>query len=343
MQKEIIHPVHLLDSKGNVQEPGYAKTALFKYDRKAIKAKGIRIKEWDYYCILNEHFGLALTVADNSYMGLDSITLFDFDKKTEISKSFMQWLTFGKKSLPSSSTEGEVKVNEKTHQIHFTLENSDRILEFSILNFDDGKTLSGKIRLSDVPQESMVIATPFDKPGHFYYNQKINCMRAHGEITLGSDKIIFEPEHTFAVLDWGRGVWTYANTWYWGSGSGLVEGKPFGFNIGYGFGNTQAATENMVFYEGKAHKLSQVQFHIPHDETGADQFLLPWKFTSDDNRFEMDFEPILDRSSNTKVLVLESDQHQVFGYFTGKVVLDDGTLLHVNRFLGFAEKVMNRW
>jgi hypothetical protein len=342
-QREITQSVHLLDSNGNVKVAGYAKSALFHYDRNAIKAKGSRIKEWDYYCVLNDHFGLALTVADNSYMGLDSITLFNFDKKTEISKSIMQWLTFGKKNLPSSSVKGEVRVNEKTHQIRFYLEDKNRVLEFNILDFKDKLPLSGRIVLSEVPAESMVIATPFDKPKHFYYNQKINCMRAKGEVLFGTEKYVFEPSSSFGVLDWGRGVWTYANTWYWGSGSGLVNGKTFGFNIGYGFGNTQDASENMLFYEGKAHKLSQIQFHIPKDNQGNEKYLEPWKFSSDDGRFEMDFQPILDRFSNTKVLVLESDQHQVFGRFTGKVVLDDGTHLEVKDFLGFAEKVMNRW
>ena len=59
----------------------------------------------------------------------------------------------------------------------------------------------------------------------------------------------------FGTLDWGRGVWTHDNTWYWGSGNGYVNGKPFGFNIGYGFGNTSAASENALFYDGKIHKL----------------------------------------------------------------------------------------
>ena len=36
-------------------------------------------------------------------------------------------------------------------------------------------------------------------------------------------------------------------------------------------------------------------------------------------------------------------QHQVFGRFTGKVVLDDNSVLKVDGLLGFAEKVMNRW
>lgn len=342
-QKEITQPVYLLDSNGNVLEPGYAKTALFHYNRTAIKAKGFRIKEWDYYCVLNDHFGLALTVADNSYMGLDSVTLFDFDNKTEITKSFMQWLTFGKKSLPSTSTKGDVRVEEKTHQIRFSIDKENRILEFYISNFKDNLPLFGKITLSHLPEESMVIATPFDKSGHFYYNQKINCMRAQGEVMLGTQKLVFEPTTSFGVLDWGRGVWTYANTWYWGSASGVVNGKTFGFNIGYGFGNTKAATENMIFYGGKAHKLNQIQFHIPKDAKGHEQYLETWKFSSDDGRFEMEFKPILDRFSNTKVLVLESNQHQVFGRFTGRALLDDGTKIEIKDFMGFAEKVMNRW
>jgi len=342
-QKEITSCVNLLDSDGNVLTPGYAKTALFNYNRNAIKANGLRIKEWDYYCVLNEHFGIALTVADNSYMGLDSITLFDFDQKTEVTQSFMQWLTFGKKNLPSSSQEGKVEVIEKTHTLRFYLDNEKRILEFNVLNFKDNIPLSGKITLSYIPTESMVIATPFDKDKHFYYNQKINCMRAEGTITYGTKKLVFEPTNSFGVLDWGRGVWTYANTWYWGSASGLVNSKPFGFNIGYGFGNTTAATENMVFYDGKAHKLNQVLFNIPKKSDGTEDYLSPWNFSSNDGRFEMDFKPILDRTSNTKVLVLESDQHQVFGHFTGSVILDNGIKLEITNLIGFAEKVMNRW
>ena len=150
-------------------------------------------------------------------------------------------------------------------------------------------------------------------------------------------------EDSFAVLDWGRGVWTYKNTWYWGSASGQVDGVPFGWNIGYGFGDTRAASENVLFYNGKAHKLSQVVFHIPMKDDGTEDYMKPWTFSSDDGRFEMDFVPVLDRKSKTTVAVIESDQHQVFGHFTGKAVLDDGTIIDVKDFFGFAEKVKNKW
>ena len=125
----------------------------------------------------------------------------------------------------------------------------------------------------------MTIATPFDKKAHFYFNQKINCLRAEGRVNYKGIDYTFQKEDSFGVLDWGRGVWTYKNTWYWGSGSGQVAGVPFGFNIGYGFGDTSAATENMLFYAGKAHKLSEVVFNIPTDSNGKDDYLKPWTFT----------------------------------------------------------------
>jgi hypothetical protein len=35
--------------------------------------------------------------------------------------------------------------------------------------------------------------------------------------------------------------------------------------------------------------------------------------------------------------------HQVFGLFTGTLVLDDGTKIELKDSLGFAEKVHNKW
>ena len=56
----------------------------------------------------------------------------------------------------------------------------------------------------------------------------------------------------------------------------------------------------------------------------------------------MKFDPILDRSALTDFKVLKSDQHQVFGRYTGKVVLDDNTEIKIKDFFGFIEKVTNK-
>ena len=345
MQHEITTAAPLLDARGNIAEPGFAKSLLPIYRRADVKASPLRLKEWDYYCVSNGKIALCLTIADNGYMGLDSVSLLNLEEGWEITTSPMQVMTMGRKNLPETSKTGVSATSGKGYHLQFTVEDGKRVLFAQMRKFGPEGSLYAKVTLTDEPAESMVIATPFDRDGHFYYNQKINCMRAEGFVTYGYHNTTYEfkPEDSFAVLDWGRGVWTYDNTWYWGSASGLQDGVPFGFNIGYGFGNTEAASENMLFYNGKAHKLGDVRFHIPGDGTDKIDYLAPWKFTSGDGRFEMDFLPTLDRKSKTDFKVLMSDQHQVFGRFTGTAVLDDGTRLEIRDLAGFAEKVRNKW
>ena len=342
MQHEILTAAPLLDRKGDLAEPGWARSLLPVYCRDEIKAGKLRIKEWDYYLITDGHIGLALTIADNGYMGLDSISFLHFDEGWEQTKSPMRLFPRGKTGLPETSVDGASEIARGGYAMAFYHEDDARCLTFHMDKFRGKDAIEGIVRLTDEPRESIVIATPFDKPKHFYYNQKINCLRAEGWIELGGRRFELTPDRFFAVLDWGRGVWTYHNTWYWGSASGLLDGVPFGWNIGYGFGNTAAASENALFYDGVLHKLGRVTFEIPKRD-GKYDYLAPWRFTSDDNRFYMDFTPVLDRSACMNTGVLKSDQHQVFGRFTGRVTLDDGTVLPVRDFFGFAERVENKW
>ena len=337
MQRELTSG-RLLDASGALSQAGWSTRLIRAYDRADIRAPQWRIKEWDYYLIDDGENALCLTIDDNSYMGMLSATLLNRQTPCERTKSIILPFTRGKVGLSGTSARGDVELHSGKSWIRFRNDGKTRLLECHMEKFEGGAPLDASVKLTDVPRDSMVIATPFSAPRAFYYNQKINCMRASGEAVLGKRRFVFSPETSFGTLDWGRGVWTYDNTWYWGNGNGVVNGKPFGFNIGYGFGDTSAASENLLIYDGVAHKLSKVQFNIPEDS-----FLKPWTFSSDDGRFEMDFVPILDRAARTNALIIESDQHQVFGRFSGKAVLDDGTALELHNFLGFAEKVRNRY
>ena len=314
MQHEITSPLALLESDGSLTEPGWARSLLWDYRRAAVKASPLRIKEWDYYCVSNGRIALALTVADNGYMGLGSASLLSLagDQPWEITKSPMTVLPLGRTGLPESSARGVTSLTGRGFRLLFRAEKDQRLLAFHMENFRGGETLRGEIRLTEAPKDSIVIATPFEKPRHFYYNQKINCLRAEGSVSLGDETWRFDPTDAFAVLDWGRGVWTYHNTWYWSSASGALDGVPFGFNLGYGFGDTSAATENALFHGGRLHKLEDVDFGIPQRD-GKPDFLSPWHFTSSDGRFTAEFRPILDRAACTDFQLLKSDQHQVFG------------------------------
>ncbi len=343
VQREITQPDRLLNEEGELKTKGYSKKMILEYDRQHIKAPFYKIKEWDYYLIGNEEFAIALTVADNSYLGLVSVSLLDFRYPWYKTTSVLIPFTFGRLKLPSTSQKGNIQYKNRKVQVEFLNNGVTRNLRMYMKNFNGHKDFECDFLLYDEPEDSVVMAIPFEEDRKaFYYNQKINCIKVQGIARYDDKEYAFHPKSSFATLDWGRGVWTYNNTWYWGSASGLVDGKPFGFNIGYGFGDTSAATENMLFYEGKAHKLLDVSFEIPIIEDEY-KYMEQWRFTSSDQRFEMSFTPILDREDFMSVGIISSDQHQVFGLFSGRAVLDNGEIIHVENFLGFAERVSNKW
>ncbi|MBR3382459.1 MAG: DUF2804 domain-containing protein [Clostridia bacterium] len=344
MQHEINTPAPLLNDDGSLYEAGYAKYPILVYDRSAVRGGRMRIKEWDYYLIHNDRFAVALTCDDNSYMGMMSVSFIDFGKRSETTKSVIIPLTNGRIKLPSSSESGDVVYNSRRVKLSFTHEEGGRRLKVLFRRFRKKDDLECDILLTDEPRDSMVISTPFPgKKTAFYYNQKIVGMRASGTVWFDRKKYKFTPGNSYGLLDWGRGVWTYDNTWYWGAAQGETGGHRFGFNIGYGFGDTSAASENMLFYDGVAHKLEGVEFLIPKDGQGRELYEEPWRFTSTDGRFEMDFTPIIDRKARISLGIIMSDQHQVFGRFSGTAVLDDGRRIELKDFLGFAEKVRNKW
>ncbi len=336
---EVVTSHPLLDSQGELSEPGWSRSLLQKYDRLAIKAPKWRIKEWDYYLVLSDKFAGAFTISDDGYIGLQSVSLLTFgDKPKEHTETILNTFPMGKLSLPSSSESGITEYKDDRLQMKFEALDGKRHITCHFDNFYKGNAFECDIYLEQPKMDSMVIATPWDKKHCFYYNQKINCMRASGYMSYGGHRYTFNPATDFGTLDWGRGVWTYDNTWNWGSGNCDVNGKAFGFNIGYGFGNTKAATENIIFYDGVAHKLDDITFHIPESS-----YMDPWKFTSSDGRFEMDFVPVLDRAACLDYKVIVSDQHQVFGRLTGTAILDSGEKIHVKDMMCFAEKVHNRY
>ena len=343
MQNEIIKNGRLLDENGNLIEKGYARNLIKDYSSKDVKASHWRLKEWDYYLIYNEEYAVALTFDDNYYMGLNSASIIDFKNAKEKTVSPIRFFTKGKRNLPPSSKEGDIHYKDKENEVHFSFVPEGRLLEFKLKKYHENKDFEAKLLLVDEPKESMVILTPFEKDKHFYYNQKIVGFKVEGYFKVGEYQYDFKKEDTRGILDWARGVWTYKNTWYWGSGAGLVDGHEVGFNIGYGFGDTTAASENAIFYDGILHKLEDVKFNIPQDEKGKYLYTQDWTFTSSDGRFEMNFKPIIDRSSLTDVGLIASDQHQVFGYFNGKMILDDGKVIELKDFIGFAERVTNKW
>lgn len=338
MQNEITTPLKLLNEKGFLANPGWARKLYFEYNPENMCAPRSAAKEWDYYAVGSDEVIVALTINDFGFAGMTSISLLKPKENFNITKGSTAVGLFLNQPLDDL---GNCHIKTDDTEITVLRDPGHHYLKADMVNFDgQGNDFHADITLDLPDTDRMVIATPFDEgPQYFYLNEKINCMPASGTVTLGDYTHTFHTDRDMGVLDMGRGYWPAHNTWFWGSASGRLNGHSLGWNIGYGFGNLSNATENMIIYDGVAHKFDKIDFGIP-----AEGFLArPWHMVSNDGRFDMQFRPIMDRASPADRSKPGSDQHQVFGYYTGKLVLDDGTVLEVKDYFGFAEEVHNNW
>jgi hypothetical protein len=337
-QTEIKTPGPLLDEKGVLIQRGYATQPLLTYRRDAIKAPPWRIKEWDFYQVLNDDYCLQFTVGHASYAGALTVSFFRFEDQLRYDREEMLLLPFNSLKMPQSSSQG-LSASRGGVSISFEVEERQRILRCKTTADKKTPPMEGEIRLRRPHDTSIVMAIPFHEYEEaFYYNEKISCMTAEGSFRIGDEVFEFSPTTSFGLLDWGRGVWPYSTDWYWGSGSGLVGGVPFGFNIGFGFGDSTAASENMLFYDGEAHKISEINLDL------YDGGLMSKKqITSDDGSFEMEFTPVYNRYMESKILFVSRKCNMLFGYFNGHVRLNDGRELEVKDLMAFAEHSANKW
>ncbi len=336
MQNEITTMQPLFNEAGCLANPGWARRMYFQYDRSKMAADKNLCREWDYYFVGSEAMGISMTINNFGGIGMLTAKLMNYKEGYHLKKT----VAIREDIHQPRDDEGTCYIRAGKAEGMFIRKPGKHIIKLNFPDFHSGETYILDITLQVPDTDRMVIATPFSEGKElFFFNEKLNCMRASGTVTLGSFTHSFDSRRDFGVLDFGRGVWPLRNRWYWGSASGELDGHLFGWNIGYGFGDLRNATENMIFYDGVAHKFDRIEFRIP--ETGY--MAGPWHIVSNDGRFDMVMEPVLDRDALCDIEKGGSLQHQVFGRFTGKCVLDDGTVLEVKDFFGFAEDVINNW
>ena len=238
--------------------------------------------------------------------------------------------------LPANSDTGVTSYAGKRAQLSFSVADDSRNVSVTWEGFARKRLEAFLYYDQPADHESTVIVVPI-KGERFYYNRKINCMPVTGKITVGDTITTVEPATSSGNLDWGRGVWAYDSFWVWASASGfLADGRRVGLNLGYGFGDTSAATENTLLLDARIHKLGVVEFEY----RDAD-FMAPWRMRSD--RVDLEFTPFLERTAKTNLALIRSEVHQMFGHYAGTVADDAGNDITIEGLIGWAEEHQARW
>ena len=342
-QQQLHTPSALLDERGRLSQVGWARQPLLDCNLENARFYSLRflqrfrVKRWDYYGVTTPTHFFSATIGDIGYLGSIFVYLIDLATGEFHEETLTIPLARGI-ALPRNSVEGESVFDNGKVRLQFHSEPEARKLSVTWPNFG-GRDLSAEVTLRLPPEhESMTIVIPI-AGNRFYYNRKVNCMPAEGWIKWGDTRIEIQPANSLGNLDWGRGVWEYNSFWVWASASGfLANGRTVGLNMGYGFGDTSAATENALILSGRIHKLAQVDFSYD-----SSNFKHPWKMTAPDGRLDLEFVPFVERVARTDLQVLSSEVHQMFGRYHGTVTADDGEVIQLDGLLGFAEEHHAKW
>ena len=211
MQKRLEKKDCLLNPDGSLKHVGYCESPVLRYNREDIQKKS-RIKEWDYYLVMDSDFALCLTISNLSFAGVLSASVVDLKKGKHYNKSAVVPFAKDKVKLALSPESGTCEFETKQASFKFVSKEGIRHLVGFYKNFykdKENRDLEFDILLDGAGHDMMVKTTPFKKKQHFYYNVKQNCMKASGFFTFFGRKHEFVKSNASGTFDFGRGVLPY--------------------------------------------------------------------------------------------------------------------------------------
>ncbi|MDR3248869.1 MAG: DUF2804 domain-containing protein [Treponema sp.] len=336
-QNEVSVPVSILDDTGRPGNFGWSRTPNFIYDSGLLWAPRRRVSESDRYIVFSPTHLLVMEIRDDGYQGYMGMSVVSLKDKKRSTQFHLKPFTLGGYYLPADSGSGSIKLTQGKSRLDFVaMDEGVRIIRADFPRFGHHRSLRGELVLFEAPaSESLVTHMPWRREkSSFRYSRRSPWYFVEGVVQFGSSELVFTRGNAWGIFDWNRGVRPRSDVRFWAAACGMRRSKQVSFSVGYGSADSAQGTENAFFVNGKIHKLDQVTFHI-----NPSNWLLPWRFTSNDGRLEMSFTPNQERVERTGLVFFSMTRRQVCGSFSGKVTLDDGTDLEFRELTGFAERL----
>ncbi|GAA3932340.1 DUF2804 domain-containing protein [Litoribacillus peritrichatus] len=170
------------------------------------------------------------------------------------------------------------------------------------------------------------------------FTQKTAGLDCSGYLNVKDHNFELSKMDVLGSADWSCGFMRRETAWNWACLSGRdAEARQIGLNLASGVNET-GITENGFWVDGTLHKLGPVRFsfnrHSPEE---------PWRVESDCDRVKLTFQPEGKRTEKVNVGVLASNFKQMFGYYSGSLVTDQGEEIQLKNQPGFAEDHYAKW
>lgn len=336
VEKELINPVQLCQANGtlNPQAIGFSKRPLIQSN---LMKNFMRKKKWNSWCIFGEEVLFSVTIGHFDYAAICFVYLFNYETERYTEKIIS--LPFSRRVKMPEHVLDSISFSHAQINAHITHANNETKLVVTIPDFDRERLEVALDITHPLEDESLNVVIPKSR-NIFQFTSKHYILPTTGTITFGNQQFTLDADHSFAVLDFGRGVWDKQAEWNWAMASQRIGKRRIGLNFGGTWTDGTGMTENAIFIDGVMTKIHE-DMTFSYD-TG--NLMYKWDLrTKFSNQIQLTFIPFSKRVKKTNSPFIRSEVAQLVGYFNGVIQLPDHPPLYIRNMLGCMEKHQAKW
>lgn len=292
-----------------------------------------RRKRWNHWCITTPDWMLSLTFADLDYISYGAACFLDMQSGQ--TSAHTQTRPFGLGSdLPD-------------------LPNASHAFRHSLLQMqaeDRGSHVRITVQAPDLGGSPLHLALDVQRPQHldsvnlicpmgrrtFHASCRQLGLPVTGQVQLGQRHYNCSAGHSFASLDFARGVWPWNS--HWKRAAFAAPGGIAG-NFGSGWCDASGLSENALWFGGELLHLDEAVL-IEQNPHGP---LEPWLLQSNNGQVDLRFTPRQLHRAQRQLGPLFADTRQWFGRYDGMLRGPDGEKVPVVSAYGWLGSTNARW
>lgn len=327
-------PIALCDARGRLNPQAIGWSAQPRVDCSLPGNLGRR-KRWNHWTINTPDWTLSLVQADIDYVGYGAVYLLDLATGDNVAHNQLSLFARGC-NLPDTPL-GSHAFEHPRLQLHVH-EMPGRVRLTATSPNIGGLPLQLALDVQRPTHlESVNLVVPLASRG-FHATCRQAGLPVNGSVHLGERVYHCATGHSFASMDFGRGVWPLHSHW-----TRAVFAAPGGIagNFGAGWTDHSGLSENALWFGGRLLHLDQP---VQMRQTQA-QPLAPWTLSSDEGHVELTFTPRQVHVARPRLGfgLLYADTHEWFGQYDGLLRNAHGERVPVRAAHGWIGASQTRW
>lgn len=274
-------------------------------------------RAWETCFVTNGRIGLDVCIST----GGDSVTFLNFEQGTALTATHAYLL----RSRAEFDAQGSADVTGRDYGVHFRAASDARTLFTQQRKFGSEGSLTARLELTPGGDAAQFLRADRADGG-------AGCvcpMRAEGAVNYGytNPTYAFSAADSFALAEFGAAADAHAACLCGGCGTEADTLRQVSWCIGIGGDEGGAAAVG-----GEIIRIGALRTELT--ERGV-------RFTDAENRFDMTFIPLLQRSRKAAHSRADGGVCRIYGCFSGSIGTDGGETVEIRELCGFADEVAN--